>query len=387
MNRRHFMAALASGAGMLALGPHVSVMAAAPSQKRLLVLVELKGGNDGLNTLVPYADPAYFALRPRVAIARDAVLQLSGSVGLHPALQPLMPMWEAGELAVLQGVGYPAPNLSHFRSIEIWHTASGSQEVRQQGWLARAFELNPGPASYFAEGVRVGQGDMGPLAGSGVRSIALANIDQFLRQARMARPVEGGAAKSALGHIMQVDQDIAAAAGRIQPGMRAAGEFPKGAFGEAVKTACQVLESGAGVGAICLTLNGFDTHQNQLGRHAALLRELGEGLAALKNALVAQARWRDTLVLTYAEFGRRPKENQSGGTDHGTASVHFACGGAVRGGLYGAMPSLNDLDGSGNLRHTLDFRGVYATVLNRWWGMDAQSILGARHSDAGFLRA
>ena len=386
MNRRHFIRALSACAGTVALGPHVSVIAApASSYRRLLVLVELKGGNDGLNTVVPFADAEYYALRPRIGVARDAVLQLSDQVGLHSALQAMWPLWESRELAVLQGVGYPSPNLSHFRSIEIWNTASGSQEVRQQGWLARAFELAPPPRDFFADGVRVGQGELGPLAGTNSRAIALANVEQFLRQSRMAQPGEAGG-KSALGHIMRVDQDIVTAATRINPQSRLNMEFPKGAFGEAVKTTAQVIESGAGVAAVCLTLNGFDTHQNQLGPHANLLRQLAEGLAALKTALVSLGRWDDTLVLTYAEFGRRARENQSGGTDHGTANMHFALGGAVRGGLYGQMPSLAALDGSGNLKHTLDFRSVYATVANRWWGLDAEKVLGGRFREVPFLR-
>ena len=214
MNRRHFLRALSACAGTVALGPHVSVIAApASSYRRLLVLVELKGGNDGLNTVVPFADAEYYALRPRIGVARDAVLQLSDQVGLHSALQAMWPLWESRELAVLQGVGYPSPNLSHFRSIEIWNTASGSQEVRQQGWLARAFELAPPPRDFFADGVRVGQGELGPLAGTNSRAIALANVEQFLRQSRMAQPGEAGG-KSALGHIMRVDQDIVTAATR-----------------------------------------------------------------------------------------------------------------------------------------------------------------------------
>ncbi|MEY3201422.1 MAG: hypothetical protein RIR70_972, partial [Pseudomonadota bacterium] len=153
--RRQLMQFLMAGAGAYFLSSQVSVWAAQPGMKRLLVLIELKGGNDGVNTVVPYADATYYDLRPKLAVSRDAVLQLSQEVGLHPALQPLLPLWEARELAVLQGVGYPAPNLSHFRSIEIWNTASASQEVRQQGWLSRAFELNPPPREFFADGVRV----------------------------------------------------------------------------------------------------------------------------------------------------------------------------------------------------------------------------------------
>jgi uncharacterized protein (DUF1501 family) len=392
MNRRQFMFRAAAGAAWWALSPQVSVLAApGGNYRRLLVLVELKGGNDGLNTLVPFADPAYFALRPNIAIARDTVLPLSEQVGLHPSLAALMPLWQTGELAVLQGVGYPAPNLSHFRSIEIWNTASASHEVRQQGWLSRAFDLTPPPREFFADGLRVGQGDMGPLAGGGTRSIALSSVDQFLNQSRLAQS-GGASARGALAHIMRVDQDILTASQRLhtehapQPAAGLA-EIPKGPFGEALKTTAHVLDSGAGVAAVCVGLNGFDTHQNQPGVQGNLLRQLGEGLSALKSVLEARGRWRDTLVLTYAEFGRRARENSSRGTDHGTASVHFACGGAVRGGLYGGMPSLTALDGSGNLNHTLDFRAVYATVLQRWWGLASEPVLGARFRALDFLPA
>ena len=190
-DRRRFLKR-AGGLAVAALAPSAATRvawAAAPSgadYRKLLVLIELKGGNDGLNTVVPYASSTYYALRPKVAIARDQVVKLSDSTGLHPALEPLLPMWNQRELAVLQGVGYPSPNLSHFRSIEIWDTASRSEEYLQDGWLTRAFSSIPTPRSFAADGVIIGSPDLGPLAGGGTRAIALANTEQFLRQARLA---------------------------------------------------------------------------------------------------------------------------------------------------------------------------------------------------------
>jgi uncharacterized protein (DUF1501 family) len=172
--------------------------------RQLLVLIELKGGNDGLNTVVPYADSAYYALRPKLAIPRDAVLQLSDRSGLHPALAPLMPLWKDRQLAILQGVGYPVPNLSHFRSRATWDTASESDAYLQEGWLTRAFQATPPPRAFAADGVIIGTNDLGPLAGGGTRAVALANTDQFLRQARLAAPT-GEARNKALQHILKVE--------------------------------------------------------------------------------------------------------------------------------------------------------------------------------------
>ncbi len=352
---------------------------------KLLVLVELKGGNDGLNTVVPYADAAYYALRPKLAIARDQVIPLSDRVGLHPALAPLMPLWHDRELAVLQGVGYPQPNLSHFRSIEIWDTASRSDEYREDGWLTRTFAQRPVSASYAADGVVIGSNDLGPLSGSGARTIALADTQTFLRRARLAQPATT-AANKALAHILKVEADIVQARGHLAQDRAFETEFPATGFGNAVKTACQVIANPSGVAAVRLTLTGFDTHTNQPGTQARLLAELAGGLTALKSALIELGRWNETLVLTYAEFGRRPKENLSLGTDHGTANVHFALGGRVAGGLYGEAPDLTKLSSDGNPPHALDFRSVYATVLERWWNTDAHNALGGRFTPVPFLR-
>lgn len=385
MNRRDFLNTI--GATTLAsFVPRIAVGAASGNYGNLLILVELKGGNDGLNTVVPYADSEYYRLRPRLAIPRDQVLQLDARSGLHPSLAPLMALWESRELAVVRSVGYPSANLSHFRSIEIWDTASKSSEYLSDGWLARAFTQAPTPRSYAADGIVVGGAEMGPFAGGGTRAIALTNTEQFLRQATLAAPA-GHARNAALNHILKVEQDIVQAAANLNRDYALRTEFPQTAFGNAIRTTAQVVASQAGVAAVKVSLNGFDTHGNQQGTQARLLKDLAEGLVALKAALAEINRWNSTLVMTYAEFGRRPRENQSGGTDHGTASAHFVLGGRVKGGFFGEPPELNRLDGNGNMPFAVDFRDVYATVLERWWGVGSPGPLGGRFAPIDLLKA
>jgi uncharacterized protein (DUF1501 family) len=384
MKRRDFLLSSAAAVSAWSLSG-ASRAATTPSYQKLLVLVELKGANDGLNTVIPFADPEYAKLRPQIALKRDQILQLNDAMGLHPALEPLMPMWKAGELAVIQGLGYPAPNLSHFRSIEIWDTASKSAEYLHDGWLARAFARHAPPAKFAADGILVGSPDLGPLAG-GARAIALQSVDAYLKQAKLADP-HGRASNAALQHVLKVERDITQSAKEISPTSTLKTEFPKGAFGEAVKTAMHVVSSSPGVAVVRVTLGGFDTHVNQLGSQQNLLKQIAEGLAAMKAALIEANRWQDTLVMTYCEFGRRPKENQSQGTDHGTANVQLALGGRIKGGLYGSMPSLTQLSGDGNLIHTVDFRSMYATALNHWGfsNADTAAVLGGEFAPIALI--
>jgi uncharacterized protein (DUF1501 family) len=370
--RRSFLR-LAALAPFAAAWPALA-RAAASDASRLLVLVELKGGNDGLNTVIPYADARYAELRPRLAIPREQVVQLDERTGLHPSLAPLKPVWDARNLAIVQGVGYPQPNLSHFRSIEIWDTASRSDQYLDSGWVARAFARAPRPASLAADGVVVGAAGLGPLAGPGLRALSLATPEQFLRNARLAHEESEPTRNGALAHILKVESDIVSSARRIVPSRTFVQAFPPGPFGAAVGTAAQLAANPSGVAVVHVSIGSFDTHANQLGTQAALLRQLGEGLAALRGALQEIGRWDSTVIATYSEFGRRPRENLSGGTDHGTASAHFVLGGAVKGGLYGAAPALDRLDGNGNLPHALDFRAYYAAFLGHCWGIPARTV-------------
>ena len=396
MNRRKFLGSVGSlpligtlnGVAWAASAPSNAASTNVAGHKpynNLLVLIELKGANDGLNTVIPFANPRYTELRPRLAIARDQVLQLTGQEALHPALQPLMPLWQNKELAIIQGIGYPNANLSHFRSIEIWDTASKSEEYLDAGWLARVFAQTPAPRQFAADGVVVGSNEMGPLSGQGVRTIALADTAQFLRNAKLAQPGSDGR-NAALKHILTVENEIVHAASKLNANRVFRTEFPRSGFGNQVRTAAQLVASNAGMATIRLTLTGFDTHAGQLGTQANLLKDLAEGISALKSALSELNRWDSTLVMSYAEFGRRPKENQSGGTDHGTANVHFVTGGNVVGGMYGQAPELNRLDGNGNLPFAVDFRSMYATVIDKWWGLDSSKILQGKFAALEFVK-
>ncbi len=341
-------------------------------RRRVLLLVELHGGNDGLNTLVPYADEAYYRVRPQLAIPRDQVRQLTPKVGFHPALTPLMPLWEGKELAVIVGVGYPRPNRSHFRSIEIWDTASDSEQVLDEGWLSRVFERFPLPPEYTAEGILLGKGDAGPLSGGRARTISLQDPEQFVQQAGSVKPVYASTMNRALAHILDVQREISHAAtdlqGRIRQVPRLGVEFPTNRIGKQLETAARLIAAQVPVAAIKVTQGSFDTHAGQPATHQRLLEELAQALMAFRAAMQKEGIWNQVLVMTYSEFGRRVEENASHGTDHGTAAPHLLIGGEVTGGLYGTFPSLTDLQG-GDLKHTVDYRSLYATVIERWWGL------------------
>lgn len=386
LNRRHLLSLAAGGLTL----PRWATARAASAAGRVLVLVELKGGNDGLNTVVPYADPAYAALRPTLALKADEVLHLDERVGLHPALAPLMPLWAQQELAVLPGLGYPAPNLSHFRAIEIWDTASAANEYLDDGWVARAMAAGlRRRAAFTTEGVAVGSAGLGALRGA--RAVTLGNVDAFVSQSRLAQAT-AGQGSAALAHVLRVEADVIQAAEglRARPATPLATVFPSTRFGQAVRATCQIVAGQAGQGGVPvfhLTHGSFDTHQAQAGTHASLLGQLADGLVALRAGLVEAGAWDRTLVLTYSEFGRRARENESRGTDHGTAAAHFALGGAVRGGIIGKMPELDRLDATQNLVHTADFRQVYATIARQWWGVDPETVVRGRFDTLPFLRA
>lgn len=380
MNRRDVMVGAASLVSVAFSG--WAMAAAAPL--RLVVLIELRGGNDGLNTIVPADDGRYRDLRPRLALADDSVLRWSHDLAVHASLAPLSAVWQAGELAVVQGVGYAQPDLSHFRSIEIWDTASESSEVLQQGWLTRAAQSYAAVFSGFAaDGVIVGTADLGPLSG-GARAVSIADPGRFARSARLAH-ADNTPARGALGHILRVEHDIVRAGSEIRPETRTATEFPRTPFGQAMSNAAAIAGTRR-VPVIRVTLGGFDTHQNQLPIHAALLRQLAEGIAALRLALIELGLWQQTMIATYSEFGRRPRQNGSGGTDHGTVGVQFVCGGQVRGGTYGVPPDLGQLDRNGNLSHHIDFRSLYATVIEQWWKLDSEPVLRRRVAPLALLR-
>ena len=356
---------------------------------RILLLVELKGGNDGLNTLVPYADARYRELRPAIGVPRERVIQLDEKVGLHEKLQPLMESWKAGDLAIVQGVGYPYPNRSHFRSIEIWDTASASSQTLNEGWIARSFEGVSLPKGAGVDCI-VADTNALPSTGPELRTIVMQDAENFLRQAQNLKDAQGmgDGGNPALRHLLAVRHEINAAAAGLRDKLRTAAA-PAVAYGQEfllgrqLDVATRVITSKVPVVAVKVALGGFDTHANQAPTQERLLAYLAASLATLRNNLIAAGRWNDVLVMTYSEFGRRAKQNASAGTDHGTAAPQFVMGGGVKGGLHGAYPSLHDLQ-DGDLKHAVDFRSVFATVAQGCWGL--QRDYGLRQPQKlGFL--
>jgi uncharacterized protein (DUF1501 family) len=391
MNRRELLASTASyGFAGLAGLPAFGFAQSISNKDRVLILVELKGGNDSLNMVIPYANAIYMQLRPTIGIKTEDVIKIDSQQGLHPSLAPLVPVWEKNELAIVQGVGYPEPNLSHFRSIDIWNTASKSKEYLADGWLARVIknglQAKSGKA-FTSEGVLIGINEQGPLAGA--QAVSLKQAETFVNQSRLAMPAEL-TANASLAHIMGVEQAIVDAANGLRGEKYAfKTEFPNGGFGQSVQSAAQIVagqRGKAGVPVIVLSLGSFDTHINQTGNHANLLKQLGEGLAALRLALQEVGAWDRTLVMTYSEFGRRARQNQSNGTDHGTAAAHFVMGGAVKGGLVGQSPDLSRLDNTQNLLYTTDFRQLQATVAKGWWGVNPELVVRGKFDQLQLLR-
>jgi uncharacterized protein (DUF1501 family) len=369
MDRRTFL----FGASALSMALAARGAAAETRPQRILLLVELKGGNDGLNTLVPYADPLYRQFRPGIGLARERIVQLDERVGLHEKLEPLMESWKGRDLAILQGVGYPYPNRSHFRSIEIWDTASASSQTLSEGWISQAFEGVARPADAGIDGIVVDTNAL-PLVGPALRTVVMQDAENFLRQAQAmkdsAQPDDGN---PALRHILEVRREVnAAAAGlrnRLHDSPAPAFAYAEdGNFSRQLDLATRLITAQVPVVAIKVALGGFDTHANQVPTQERLLGLLAAGLATLRKNLIAAGRWNDVVVMTYSEFGRRVRQNASGGTDHGTSSPQFVMGGQVKGGLHGAYPSLADLQ-DGDLKHTVDFRSVFAGVVHGCWGL------------------
>ncbi len=356
---------------------------------RILLLVELKGGNDGLNTVIPYADPHYHQLRPGLGVARERTLPLDEHVGLHEKLAPLMESWKGGDLAIVQGVGYANPNRSHFRSIEIWDTASAASQTLSEGWVARAFDGNRLPPGLGVDSIVIDTNSL-PMMGPELRTIVMQDAESFLRQARTMKGTAGisDGGNPALRHLLAVRQEVNAAAAGLSDKLHAAQapaqDYAAGTpFGRQLDLATRVITAGVPVVAVKVALGGFDTHANQMPVHETLLSVLANGLATFRRNMIAAGRWDDVVLMTYSEFGRRAKQNASGGTDHGTAAPQFVMGGKVKGGLHGVQPSLGDLQ-DGDLRHTVDFRDVYSTMARGCW--DKPASFGQRHvQPLGFI--
>ncbi len=358
MNRRQFLTAVG-----LALTPALRGLSATPHKQRRLILVELAGGNDGLNTVLPFKDPLYSQLRPTLKLESDGLIQLDERRALHASLRPLHSLWLEKELAIVEGLGYDEPNRSHFRSRDIWSSGSDASQLKKTGWLADALQQQTKEREINAV---VFGGRTHPFAGKTANHINIDSLADFLAAplaAPHSAPTKNNAAQwinavqstTAKYQKQLIDADIALQDER----------YGDNKFGAQLRDASLLIRSGLAPSVLKLHLKGFDTHANQLERHAKLMKIMATGLKTFAADLREQGQWKNTLVATYSEFGRRAKENASGGTDHGTAAPHLVLGGAVKGGFYGQTPSLKNLQNN-DLVHTLDYRSLYVTLLRDW---------------------
>lgn len=409
--RREFLRLGAQGIGLLAFARHApqflvqSTLAAPRPEKdrRILVLVQLAGGNDGLNTVVPFDHPAYHALRPTLALREKDILPLADHLGLHPACSALSSLLGEGRLGIVQNVGYPNPNRSHFRSTEIWETGSHADEALGTGWIGRYLDnaCAGAPADGDPRAVHVSAEVPQSFGGAHPHPIfGLANggraarEDSALLERLTARPdATLSAGPDDHGHpnhafLRATLMDSLVAEKKIQRLLAAdkpEATYPGDAFAQSLRQVAALVAGGLPTRVYFVSLGGFDTHANQLNAHANLLRRLSEGLAAFQRDLAARRLEDQVLTMTFSEFGRRPGENQSGGTDHGTAAPLFVMGRDIRGPLHGTPPDLAAVEKNGDLAYSTDFRSVYATVLDRWLGTDADAILGTAHPRLKFL--
>ncbi len=361
MKRREFL-------GMAALLPFMGLLpeqAAAAAGQRVLVLVKLAGGNDGLNTLIPYTDPLYYQLRPKIAVPKHKVLDIGQGMAINPYMSVLKPNWEAGEMAFVQGVGYPHCNLSHFRSCDVWETAVSANEYAEEGWLARVLQNDKSGL----HGIVIGE-SMGPLAGKDCNTIAMQSPETFLSQVDLINDIQPTRQTPALAHLTNVQRQLHDAGqqlgSKLQRPAALGVNFSTSDIGRDLGSVAKMILSGVDATVYMVTLDGFDTHSNQINTQSNLLYRLAGALDSFAKSMKKGGRWDDVMVMTYSEFGRRVEENHGAGTDHGTASVQMVMGGKIRGGIYGDAPRLNDLDVDGNLHHTQDYRKVYSTIAQNW---------------------
>jgi uncharacterized protein (DUF1501 family) len=396
LTRRDFLASglLATSAGLVV--PPVlakGVLAASNDgvhNDHVLVVLQLGGGNDGLNTVVPYADPAYHDARPSIGVAADKVLHIDAHTGLNPALPGIKALYDAGRVAVVQGAGYDDPTYSHFEALRVWEYADPRQRA-SDGWLGRLLATQLDSHGHPLAGCALGQASTPAELRAGGATVSVIESAQ-------SYDVQGGAGRQVAAPALYrrtpgvygalFDQALATAESGIAA-LRDSSKYTpavpyadskvvygsKNSLAGSLQLTAQMIVTQPQVKVCHVVLGGFDTHQDEDQRQTALLTDVDGAVSAFFKDLDAHGAGGRVVMVTWSEFGRRVAENGSRGTDHGSANPMFVIGAPVRGGLYGAQPSLTDLDG-GNLKHTVDFRSVYQALIRDWLGGDSESVLG-----------
>ena len=394
--RSNFLLGAVSGLALVANGEHVfaRALASAPlpglpgAQNRVLLLVNLQGGNDGLNCVVPHGNQQYYQVRQKIGVAPNDVLAIDANVGLNPNMRAMKSLYDKGQMAIVQGVGYPNPDHSHFRSTEIWQTAAPDR-YEHTGWMGRFFDQAGMPESDLFKGVAVSDvlpeaffsenNDIPAIPWNVGRYGLASDRNAYQRAAFSTLAADRSLPFSSpyLTHVMQIEEHAQRSSQELPKliaGYKTQATYPATPLGRSLALAAQIVGSNIGTRVLYVSHGSFDTHMNQKPVQDRLLGELSESLGAFYADLAAHGNDRRVLTMTFSEFGRRIEENGSGGTDHGEASPLFLIGGGVRGGIYGSAPDLGNTH-IGNLKYTTDFRSVYATVLERWLGRPSAPIL------------
>ncbi|MCH2668664.1 MAG: DUF1501 domain-containing protein [Gammaproteobacteria bacterium] len=381
---------------------HEQPFSAAPMGDRTLVIVQMKGGNDGLNTVVPANDPAYYEHRDLLAIPQNDILPMNNQVGFHPILNAFKELWDEGVLAAVEGVGYPQQNFSHFESMDIWQTGQYESIRSPEGWLGR-----------YLEGIANEQAELKSLVVASKMPRALASRKvtvpmaqkpaSFLLKADPRSKANLEARTQALIDIYASAKDISGFSALLDNTLDAAVkssaavqtahekyvpavEYGDSKLAQSLRFVAEAVDADLGLRVGHVQIGGFDTHASQIPRQEALLKDTADSIAAFYKDLKAHGRDKNVVIMTWSEFGRRVKANASGGTDHGSAGPMFLVGTPVKGGLYGERASLTDIH-KNNLKFTTDFRQVYSSVLENWLGAPAEIVLGARYEHIPFFNA
>ncbi len=411
--RRDFLRLSLGTSTLLACGTSVptflarsaSALAAsgAANQDNVLVVLELNGGNDGLNAIIPYRDDEYHKRRPKLCVAQERMHKIDDHVGLHPSLSGLAKLLDAQQLAIVQSVGYPNPNRSHFESMAIWQSARLRPSANTPGWLAHSLDQRPPTTGGDAGALHVGETLLPQaLFGSQRQVPSLVSLEQFRRRVGIADAAAAAEQREALerisgqgrrepGALLQfiqrstmVTYASSARLEAVRQDQTDTAAYPEFGLAQRLKLIAQLLKAGLTTSIYYTQLPGFDTHANQLVAHAELLREVGDSLKAFLDDLNQAGQGKRVLVLVFSEFGRRLAENASGGTDHGSAAPVFLLGSRVKAGLHGPYPDLQNLQ-DGDPEHAIDFRRIYALVLDHWLKCPSEKVLGEKFAHLPLL--
>ncbi|MEO6612594.1 MAG: DUF1501 domain-containing protein [Chitinophagaceae bacterium] len=361
---------------------------------KVVVILQLSGGNDGLNTVIPIRNDLYYKARPKLGIARDKALALTDEVGLNPALTGFKELYDDGSLAILNNVGYPNPDRSHFRSMDIWQTASQSNEYWTNGWVGRYLDAQCHGCDKPTQAIEIDDVLSLALKGENIKGIAVKDPrrlygtanEKFFRDVMKNHKDETG--EQPADYLYKTMAETLSSADYIFQQSRmhpSNAEYPKTDLGNSLKTIASLIYSEINTKVYYVSLGSFDTHINQEGQQNRLFTEMNDAVKAFVKDLKEQHRFDDVMLFTFSEFGRRVEQNASAGTDHGTANNMFLLsGGLKQKGILNPMPDLSDLN-EGDLRYNVDFKKVYATVLNKWLKADDKSILAKQYEYMDFI--